>query len=77
MKKAEYCKKHEPIAYTGFSMFSGLDINGIEGETVYFTAIMGSNTTYHKSKIYYTENSAFFLYNGRRIHLNECIRVNF
>lgn len=80
MTKKEYCNHHPVCAMYSFG-YTGLEIHGIEyglddyiiykytdGEKVY---------SYHKSKIQYTTNgNAYFVWCGRRISLNECMRTN-
>ena len=80
MTKKEYCKNN-PVCAVYSMGYTGLEIHGIEygiddyiiykytdGETVY---------SYHKSKIQYTTNgNAYFVWNKRRIPLNECMCIN-
>ena len=78
MTKREYCINHHSIAY--YSGFSGLEIKGIEygidDYVVFQSGCWGSPAIYgyHKAKIYYTDRP-YFMLNGYRIHLDECIRI--
>ena len=79
MTKKEYCEKHPATAY--YSGFGGLEIHGIEyGVNDYLYCVSGAwgspkNRAYHKLKIYYGENNAYFKLHGYRCNLNDCIRM--
>lgn len=82
MNKREYCQNRKSIAY--YSGFGGLDIRGIEyGINAYIYFVSGCFNVsgvrhYHRCKIYYpisNKGSAFFLLYGKRVSLDECIRV--
>ena len=79
MTKKEYCLKHPAVAY--YSGFSGLEIHGFEyGINDYVYCVSNAWTApskykYHKLKIQYDNNGAFFKLNGYRIPLDECITM--
>lgn len=78
MTKSE--KQHysslETIAY--YSGFSGIEIKGIEydieGHIIFIAGAWRSNKTIHRRKIYSSENGSYFICNGNRIKLSECIK---
>lgn len=78
MGKKEYCQENKPFAYFSFG-YNGLLIHGIEygiDDYIIYSCDLGK-TSYHKSKIRYTVGgNAYFVFNGRRIPLNQCIRIN-
>lgn len=80
MTKKEYCKNNPVCAVYDMGL-CGLEIHGIEYEIDDYVIYkyVGTDTiySYHKSKIRYTTNgNAYFIWCGRRIPLNECIRTN-
>jgi len=66
------------IAY--YSGYSGIEIKRIEHDIddyVYYVSgtFSGGNRSAHKCKITYDRNGdAYFMYNGNRIKLSECIK---
>lgn len=68
------------VAY--YSGWNGIEIKtieyGINDYIVYVSGCFCGKREVHKSRVYYgmKENTAYFKYNGKRIPLNECIRVN-
>lgn len=80
MNKKEYCKNN-PVCAVYSMGYTGLEIHGIEygidDYVIYKYVISENKATYHCSKIYYTvSGKAYFVWNNRRIPLNECIRTN-
>lgn len=77
LTKKEICMNEKSIAY--YSGFSGIEIKKIEygvEDYVYFVAgAWCSKESYHKAKIYYNENHDYFMYQGSKIRLDECIRM--
>ena len=78
MTKREYCMKNPAIAY--YSGLNGLEIHGIEyGIDDYIYCVSGAwggGKVFHRVKVQYTRNgAAFFVVNGYRIPLAECIRM--
>lgn len=74
MGKKEYCQTNEYLGEIPFGMCSGIFVHGIEygiDDYVYFSAIFGGKTTYHKSKIRYTEKGSYFVYNGKRLYFSD------
>jgi hypothetical protein len=79
-EKQMYFNK-QSIAY--YSGLNGLEIKEIVYDTNDYIIFVvncwyGKNSykDVHKSKIYYSNNSDYFRFNGYRILLNECIRMN-
>ena len=76
-----YCLEHKSIAY--YSGFGGIEIKAINhgiSDCVYYVASAWyggeSAKTYHCKRIYYpAKASPYFLHNGNRIPLDECIRM--
>lgn len=69
-------KDMETIAY--YSGWGGIEIkqliNGYEDYVVYVGNAWYGGSTVHRTKIYITPNTAYFLFRGHRIPLDECIR---
>lgn len=79
MTKKEICTNNKSIAY--YSGFNGLEIKAFEydiDDFVYFTVnswYEQSKKSYHRAKIYYTNNDTFFKFRGYKIKLSDCIRM--
>lgn len=78
MTKKEYCMTNPPIAY--YSGLSGLEIHGIEYSIEDYlycvSGTWGSDKSYHKLKIHVDNNGSFFVrLHGRKVPMDECIRV--
>ena len=82
MTKKEYCQSGETIAY--YSGLGDIEIKAIEyGIEDYIYCISGCFNSsgvrrYHRCKLYYSasdKGSAFFRLYGRRVPLDECIRM--
>lgn len=72
MKKQDILKM-ETIAVFCLCNVGGIEIKSVDDEkTVY---VVGDDV--HCVKTYIHGRRPYFLYGGRRIHLDECIRVNF
>lgn len=79
--KATLYKYEKSIAY--YSGFDGIEIKAIEhgiNDYVYYVASAWyggeAAKTYHCKRIYYpAKTSPYFLHNGTRIKLDECIRM--
>ena len=60
--------------------FGGIELKdilyGIEDYVIFAAGTMGSVASYHKAKVYYGGSGGFFKYRGRRIRLDECLKVN-
>lgn len=79
MTKKETILNNEAKAY--YSGFGGVEIHHVEygiDDHVYFTAgaWCGNKKTYHRAKLYYHTDGAYFKFNGYKIDLNECININ-
>lgn len=80
MTTKEKCLNQKTIAthYLG-SAFTGLEIKSVEfgiDDYILFVQHEGNGEkTYHRRKIYYTNNDCFFYANRRRVSLSECIRT--
>ena len=79
-EKQMYFNKPSVAYYSGLN---GLEIKeilyGIDDYIVFTVNAWCGKNSYkdvHKSKIYYSDNSDYFRFNGYRIPLNECIRMN-
>lgn len=68
---------HEACAY--ISACGGIEIHYIENginDFVYFVAgAWCAKKSYHKAKIYYNNNGAYFRYNGYTLNFNEAIKM--
>lgn len=80
MTKKEYCLNHESIAY--YSGLNGLEIKGIEyGIDNYIYCVSGcwydmGKARFHRVKICYDRfGDPFFRVDGRKVPLDECIRM--
>lgn len=80
MTKKEYCENKKSIAY--YSGLNGLEIKGIEygiNDFIYCISnycYSGKKAKrYHKCKIYYTNNNAYFFVDRYKILLSECLRM--
>lgn len=78
MTKKEVCLNNESFAY--YSGFNGLEFKKIEyGIEDYIYCVSGAwngKPKYHKLKIYYSNNGDYVKFNGVKVPLNECIRMN-
>lgn len=78
-EKQYYINKEYTAYYSGFS---GLEIKeiqyGIEDYIIFVAGAWCSKKSVHRSRIRYTAaGRAYFMYNGSRIPLDECIRKGF
>ncbi len=72
MKKQDILKM-ETVAVFGLCNVGGIEIKSVDDEkTVY---VVGDAV--HCVKTYTHVRRPYFLHGGRRIHLDECMRVNF
>lgn len=78
LTKKQICLNNEAIAY--YSGLGGLEIHYIEyGIEDYVYCVSGAwynNKSYHKLKVYYSDEDSYIKLNGYKIPLNECIRMN-
>lgn len=79
-EKQMYFNKPSMAYYSGLN---GLEIKeiiyDIDDYIIFVVNCWYGKNTYkdvHKSKIYYSNNHDYFRFNGYRIPLNECIRMN-
>lgn len=79
MTKKEYCETHPIWGVWPDSTCVGFEIHGIEREAtesyVYYIRILGGKRTYHKSKIRYYDNRAYFSWFAQDVFLNEVLKV--
>lgn len=74
-----YYMSKDTLAY--YSGWDGIEIKeieyGIEDYIIFLSNAWHNrqNAKIHKAKVYYTDNP-YFLHDGKRIPLNECIRCN-
>lgn len=80
MTKKEYCKNKKSIAY--YSGLNGLEIKDIEygiNDFIYCVSNCCDGgkkaEKYHKCKIYYTKDNAYFFVNKCKILLSNCITM--
>lgn len=79
MTKREYIQDNKPVAY--ISAMCGLEIYGFEygiNDYIYCTSNSWYNIThkkYHKCKIKYNDNGAYFTLYGTRLYLSDSIRI--
>ena len=68
----------DPVAY--WSGAGGVEIKyieyGINDHIVFVAGAWRSNRSAHRAKIYYNGDSTYFMYNGYKIRLDECIRCD-
>ena len=75
MTKKEICNSNPTVGVYSEGL-AGLEIKYIEydiDDYVYYVALYG-NSSYHKSKIYYSDRP-YFKFRGRRIHFDEVLRI--
>ena len=75
MKRNDILKAETIATYYGGSLWYGAEIKAINDEEITLIEISGETKKPHKLKIYFNNNGAYFVLNGRRISLNECIRI--
>ena len=78
MTKKEICENNKTFGY--YSGFGGIELKDFEysiNDSVYFVAnAWNGKKSYHKARIYIgAKDSAYFIFKGIRISLDECIRV--
>jgi hypothetical protein len=80
MTKKGYCENKKSIAY--YSGLNGLEIKGIEYDIDDFIYCVSNcwhggkkAEKYHKCKIYYTNDNAYFFVNKCKILLSNCIAM--
>jgi len=75
--KKQVCSNNKAFAY--YSGLGGLEIHYIDyGIDDYVYCVSGAwsgNKSYHKLKVYYSNDCAYIKLNGYKIPLNECIRM--
>lgn len=75
--KKEICQNNDAFAY--YSGGGGIELHHIKhgiNDTVYYTAgAWTGRKSYHASRIYYTEKDSYFVYNGYKILLSECVKM--
>lgn len=81
MTKSEKKAILEKSALAYYSGFNGIEIkdieNGIEDYVIFVSGAWNGKKSVHRSAIKTTmSGNHYFLCNGRRIPLNECIRCN-
>ena len=77
MTLKEQYMQYPTVAYC--TDFEGIEIKdilyGIEDYIVFLAGTMGNNPTCHKAKVYYSGERPYFKLYGRRIYLDNCMRV--
>ena len=82
MKKAEiemYSRKSPIAVYYGELIGIGAKILDIEygyNDYIVYAWIQGKKETYHRKKLYFNDKHYYFIHNGKRISLSDCIRVD-
>lgn len=63
------------VAY--YSGYNGIEIKEIKGDLVYCVSgtFSGSKRTVHMVKVHYDTDKPYFKIDGKRIRLDECMRV--
>lgn len=78
MTKKEICLQNKAIAY--YSGFGGLEVHHIEyGIEDYMYCVSGASSnskSYHKLKVYYTDDSGYIELHGCKIALDEFITIS-
>lgn len=61
------------------NVYGGLEIkkiiNGYNDYIIVVSGIWNGKPKVHKLKVYYTESDEYFNFDGRRVHLSDCIKV--
>lgn len=61
--------------------WTGIDIKGFEygvdDKVIYEYINANGKADKHKTKVYTDTERAYFICNGKRIHLDECLRTNY
>lgn len=75
-EKQYYLNKEYQAYYSGFSGIEIKEIQyGIDDHIIFVAGAWCSKKSVHRSKVNYTQaGRGYFLYNGSRIPLDECIR---
>ena len=77
MTLREQYENSQSVAY--FYGFDGIEIKDIlydiDDYVVFAAGTLSSNPTIHKSKIYNSDDRAYFKFHGSRIYLDDCMRV--
>ena len=80
-EKMEYFNKKSIAYYSGCNGIEIKDIMyGVDDHIIFIDNAWYGKSTYknvHTAKIYYSDNGDFFRFNGYKISLNECIRMNY
>ena len=78
MTPREYCKHNPPAAVYSDGM-TGVTVHGIEhgiNDYIYARSGIPRQYRYHWRRVYHTRGGRlYFILDGRRVHLDECIRI--
>jgi hypothetical protein len=74
MKRNEILKAETIATWYGGSLWYGAEIKAVNDEKISLVEISGETKKAHTLKIYFNNSGAYFVLNGRRISLDECIR---
>ena len=75
MKRNEILKAETIATWYGGCIWYGAEIKAIDGEKIQLVEISSENKAVHTLKIYFNfSGDPYFILNGHRVYLNECIR---
>ena len=76
MKRNDILNAETIATWYGGCIWYGAEIKAIDGEKIQLVEVSGENKTPHNLKIYFNySGDSYFILNGRRVYLNECLRV--
>lgn len=76
MTPREYCNSNPPAAVYSDGM-TGVTVHGIEhgvNDYIYARSGIPGQYRHHRRRVYYAARP-YFMIDGRRVHLDECIRI--
>jgi len=74
MTKKEVLKAETIATWYGGSVWYGAEIKAVNDEKIYLVERCCETVKAHILKIYYNSKSCYFILNGRRVSLDDCIR---
>ena len=75
MKRNDILNAETIATWYGGCIWYGAEIKAVNDEKISLVEISGETKKAHTLKIYFNNSGAYFILNGRRVSLNECIRV--
>lgn len=78
MSAKEYCKIHPPYALYNVYAHELLYLHGIEhgvNDCAYISDVYGTKVTYHKLRIKYRNDRAYFVFYNANIYIDAFIKI--